>query len=46
MYTKSGNAEAHEKAEARTEILVRQLRGVYTFIKAKRERIPAKRGRR
>lgn len=33
MYTKSGNAEAHEKAEARTETPVRQLRGVYTFIK-------------
>lgn len=36
MYTKSGNAEAHEKAKEHTETLIRQLRGVYTFIKTKK----------
>lgn len=42
MYAKSGNAEAHEKAEARTETLVRQLRGVYTFIKKSRSTMSAR----
>lgn len=32
LYRKSGNSENHEKAEERTATLVRQLRGVYTFL--------------
>lgn len=36
LYKKSGNAESHEKAAERTSTLIRQLRGVYTFIKTKK----------